>query len=155
MSSSDTGGPAFPHGPMGDSMTFEDGRTNHQYGAHPGMSLRDWFAGMAMSGMYANRNFDDMPLDEIAHVSYIQADEMLSAKEYEPVDDGDDEWTDECPICKAVDEDMRQCTICDRYVCVGCAKLCCVERDEANRMWCCGECIAKNDELFYEGKNKP
>lgn len=50
------GGPAFPHGPMGDTMHGEDGREWHQFPAGTGMSLRDWFAGMALQGMLANGN---------------------------------------------------------------------------------------------------
>lgn len=80
MSSDSTGGPAFPHGPLGDSMTFEDGRTNHQVDAHPGMSLRDWFAGMAMSGMYTNPNYNEAPTKDIAIAAYLQANEMLKER---------------------------------------------------------------------------
>ncbi len=41
------GGPAFPHGPLGDTMHGEDGRESHQFQAYSGMSLRQWYAGMA------------------------------------------------------------------------------------------------------------
>ena len=37
----DDGGPAFPHGPLGDTMHGEDGRESHQFQAWPGMSLRE------------------------------------------------------------------------------------------------------------------
>lgn len=40
-----TGGPAFPHGPLGDSIQFKDGRIAHQWPGSPGMDLIDWFAG--------------------------------------------------------------------------------------------------------------
>ena len=49
----DDGGPAFPHGPLGDSRQHEDGLISHQFAAYPGMSLRDWFAGLAMQGLIA------------------------------------------------------------------------------------------------------
>lgn len=39
------GGPAFPHGPLGDTMHGEDGRESHQFQAYPGMSLRAWLVG--------------------------------------------------------------------------------------------------------------
>lgn len=68
------GGQAFPM-PMA-----------HEYG-YEGMSLRDWFAGMAMQGMCAaNRRFDDngahisewMPAD-----AYAIADAMLAERREE------------------------------------------------------------------------
>lgn len=37
------GGPAFPHG-------------DREHGGHPGMTLRDWFAGMALAGTSADPN---------------------------------------------------------------------------------------------------
>ena len=40
-----TGGPAFPHGPLGDSIQFKDGRIAHQWPGSLGMDLIDWFAG--------------------------------------------------------------------------------------------------------------
>lgn len=51
MTKQDDGGAAFPTGPGGDSMTFEDGRTTHQFAAEPGMTLRDYFAGQAIVGL--------------------------------------------------------------------------------------------------------
>ena len=72
---------AFPHGPMGDSMTFEDGRTNWQYPGRPGMSLRDWFAGMAMQGRLADGDGDVYSEQLIAETSYCMADAMMEARE--------------------------------------------------------------------------
>lgn len=92
MSSINDGGPAFPvSGPNGD---------------HPGMSLRDWFAGQAMAAMVASYRMTthgtdpdlsspdrEMMLDknhvtgqydganEIASDAYIIADVMLAARE--------------------------------------------------------------------------
>ena len=37
MNTKDTGGPAFPETPLS--------------GGHPGMTLRDWFAGQALAGI--------------------------------------------------------------------------------------------------------
>lgn len=66
MSSSDTGGPAFPHGPT------------HQYGSHPGMSLRQWYAGMAMQGLLASETEEnDKGYSELAEMAFKQADAML------------------------------------------------------------------------------
>lgn len=36
--------PAFPHGPLGDSTQYEDGRISYQWPAGAGMSLLDYFA---------------------------------------------------------------------------------------------------------------
>lgn len=60
------GGPAFP---VLDS-TIGDGRC--------GMSLRDWFAGMAMQGLLAGGG--DYLRSDIALDSYRTADAMLAAR---------------------------------------------------------------------------
>lgn len=54
MTTPNDGGPAFPCGPAGDMMTGEDGRTWHQFPPTCGMSLRAYFAGMAMASMAGN-----------------------------------------------------------------------------------------------------
>jgi len=67
----DNGGPAFPV-PMSDAC---------------GMSLRDWFAGMAICGMWSartvpskrNREKANEGLD-LAICAYEQADDMLEAR---------------------------------------------------------------------------
>ena len=73
---------AFPCGPMGDSMTFEDGRTTHQYPAQPGMSLRDWFAGMALQGLSEPQDVGCSAeyYKRIAEKSYQIANEMMEAR---------------------------------------------------------------------------
>ena len=68
------GGPAFPN------------EGNDHYGAgathsHDGMSLRDWYRGMALIGLLANRDSARMNADEIALETQIQADAMLVARE--------------------------------------------------------------------------
>lgn len=89
MSNDNTGGPAFPHGPLGDSITFEDGRTNHQVDAHPGMSLRDWFAGMAMQGLLAAEIGDNVSgYEDLAEMAFKQADSMIANRAI--IDDGKD-----------------------------------------------------------------
>lgn len=48
-----------------------------------GMSLRDWFAGMALEGALANC-YDDMPpsaMPAVAKLAYDQADAMLAERE--------------------------------------------------------------------------
>jgi hypothetical protein len=88
------GGPAFPHGPLGDSITFDDGRTSHQWPACAGMTLRDWFAGQALNGSLASQNpksfwafagnpdetNSDKAKKGIAVLCYEIADAMLKAR---------------------------------------------------------------------------
>ncbi len=45
-----------------------------------GMSMRDWFAGMALAGLCANPN-RDMVRSEFASASYKQADAMIAERE--------------------------------------------------------------------------
>ena len=46
----------------------------------PGMSLRDWFAGMAMMGIYANASSRIFKQEEIASDAYRAADLMLEVR---------------------------------------------------------------------------
>ena len=84
----DNGGPAFPHGPMGSSFTSETGITTHQFDAHPGMSLREYFAAQALNGFCSNPeifrrnqlNTDSIlhvKLDDLYNMAYRIADEMI------------------------------------------------------------------------------
>jgi hypothetical protein len=46
-----------------------------------GMSLRDWFAGMAMQGMLASEPPNvGQPFDKVAYWAYQQANEMMEAR---------------------------------------------------------------------------
>lgn len=72
MSNDNTGGPAFPierHLPDSNECYY-------------GMSLRDWFAGMAMQGFSANASDTclDWDFNMTARLSYEQADKMLEAR---------------------------------------------------------------------------
>lgn len=77
------GGPAFPHGPLGMSFTGEDGYTSHQCPASEGMSLRDYFAGQAASGLLADPNLYNGPNwpSLSAGDCYKFADAMLAERE--------------------------------------------------------------------------
>lgn len=76
------GGPAFGHAAYGPSDDFT--------GA-PGMSLRDWFAGMALQGLVATGKSISLEADDIpeqvtyetlaARRSYKIADAMLKARQ--------------------------------------------------------------------------
>lgn len=67
-----SGGPAFP-----------TASTEHSCG-DDGMSLRDWFAGMALSGMqsgyWANAEMSGVSPDMFARDAYQQADAMLGER---------------------------------------------------------------------------
>lgn len=66
MSKPDNGGPAFP-GPVG---------------YHPGMSLRDYFAGQALAAMLTHDEaFDDLGETTVAQMAYDQADAMLAVRQ--------------------------------------------------------------------------
>jgi len=72
MSKQDTGGPAFPE------RTFElDGQHNYVYSDENGMTLRDYFAGRALAGLYT----EDMTEADIGKGCYAIADAMLKARE--------------------------------------------------------------------------
>jgi hypothetical protein len=72
MSEIDTGNPAFP-------IT-----TGHSV-YHPGMSLRDWLAGQALSGIlagyWANPELSALTEDVLAQQAYQAADAMLAARQ--------------------------------------------------------------------------
>lgn len=79
MSARNDGGPAAP-APVFD----KDG---YVVGGHPGMTLRDWFAGQALAGMATGRDWStrgDADMSMLAEQAYIIADAMLAAREVKP-----------------------------------------------------------------------
>jgi hypothetical protein len=64
------GGPAFPHREL---------NSDGQYEFSPGVSLRDWFAGLAMQGLLVHD--DEGVISESARDAYRYADAMLKARE--------------------------------------------------------------------------
>lgn len=66
--SQNSGGPAFP---VQSDPLLLDGST--------GMTLRDWFAGMALSGLLAPALNVHVP--EMAEAAYRMADAMLTARD--------------------------------------------------------------------------
>jgi len=82
MNTPQDGGPAFPVAIMG---RLADGQpmTGYDFGVQ-GMSLRDWFAGMALQGYMAYSHPDSVmgTFPKVsAKVAYQCADEMLAARE--------------------------------------------------------------------------
>lgn len=59
----DDGGAAFP-----------------EQGVHGGMSLRDWFAGMAMQGILAWGSGKSLTPEQVAEDAYDTADAMIEAR---------------------------------------------------------------------------
>jgi hypothetical protein len=81
------GGPAFPTAP-----------TDMKCGTF-GMTLRDWFAGMAMSGILGS-DLDATTVSEtVATIAYHQADAMLAAREPSVEESEWVPWSGgECPV---------------------------------------------------------
>lgn len=52
-------------------------------GPRPGMELRDWFAGMALSGLLANPKNDEMDNDDLVTICYSTADDMMEMRDQE------------------------------------------------------------------------
>ena len=78
MSDKDTGGPAFPR-----AVREADGSTTYWHG----MTLRDYFAAMAMQGLLANprqlepRDSDTGTVADVyAYEAYVCADAMLKER---------------------------------------------------------------------------
>ena len=81
MSEINDGGPAFPCGPSGMSISYDDGRTEHQYPGSSGMSLRDWLAGQVLQGLASDTAYIwNRTNEEVATASYDMADAMLKAR---------------------------------------------------------------------------
>ena len=79
MSATNDGGPAFP-----TKREAHDPRTIG-WSMQEGMTLRDWFAGMALQGEVANPSAklfeaDSITFDDLAGDCYRIADAMLAAR---------------------------------------------------------------------------
>lgn len=84
------GGLAFPGtrwqqvGTVADHGFSDDDTPTFDHVTHPGMSLRDWFAGQAMAGLYAGRGgqaIQERHFGEDARLAYAAADAMIAARE--------------------------------------------------------------------------
>jgi hypothetical protein len=73
------GGPAFPQPESHGQQQLPNGTWEQEY-SYPeqGMSLRDWFAGMAMQGFMSNSMNGPRPLDYLAKCCYEVADAMIA-----------------------------------------------------------------------------
>lgn len=81
INSPNDGGPAFPSPPAIQRLRGECEVAQW----NPGLSLRDYFAGMALQGYLAGRNNDDRDTHrpEVAFSCYQYADAMLKARSVE------------------------------------------------------------------------
>jgi hypothetical protein len=77
MSERNDGGPAFPH--EADYVRNDKGGFDLLIEHHPGMTLRDWFAGQALVGIALLDT--TMSFDDDAVTCYKFADAMLKARE--------------------------------------------------------------------------
>ena len=68
--SKDDGGPVFPRHSPG----------HRERAAHPGMSLRDYLAGQAVTGIILHPHATDGSPLECARVAYLIADAMIKAR---------------------------------------------------------------------------
>ena len=73
MTKINDGGPAFPrpYSSTGDGMSVY---------SQSGMTLRDWFAGQALTGLLTIDHPLSVTIDGLASESYQYADAMLSAR---------------------------------------------------------------------------
>ncbi len=70
------------------SAPFDDGGPiasslgNGQVSVTPtgGLSMRDWFAGTALTGLLASDADQNLPADRVAQWAYDQADAMIAAR---------------------------------------------------------------------------
>lgn len=69
MTTKDTSGPAFPH------SKDERSAWTKQY---PGLSKREYFAGLAMQAIISNPKSENCTHADVATVAFAQADAMLA-----------------------------------------------------------------------------
>ena len=86
MSKPTDGGPAFPHPEYEELIKNEKGQFTGALTYHPGsqgMSLRQYYAGLAMEGLLANGASMEFTAGEIAGNSREYADELIAELEEE------------------------------------------------------------------------
>jgi hypothetical protein len=71
--SKDNSGPAFPVTPTNNSGQIGDTQF--------GLSVRQWYAGLAMQGLRNNRNYCDADRIDVAVEAFRQADAMIAEGE--------------------------------------------------------------------------
>jgi hypothetical protein len=82
MSERNDGGPAFQH--EADYVRNDKGGFDLLIEHHPGMTLRDWFAGQALTGIVyslKSSGITERDIPKMATDCYFVADAMLKARE--------------------------------------------------------------------------
>lgn len=80
MSAPNDGGPAFPSPNAGEWGFNSKNERVFCPDVTSGMTLRDWFAGMALQGFAAHPDNNDWTREEVARDSYGWADAMLAER---------------------------------------------------------------------------
>jgi hypothetical protein len=75
------GGLAFP-----SNFIKQGGPLDGVQHTSPGMSIKDWFAGMVLSGIYSRQSIETLNIDKISVIAYSQADSMIKWKSIESQD---------------------------------------------------------------------
>jgi hypothetical protein len=88
MSEIKYGGPAFPANQKSFVFDLAGGARKTILDAHPGMTLRDWFAGLAMQGIIASglavQVSEENYHNALAKLAYVNADAMIAEREVKP-----------------------------------------------------------------------
>ena len=79
MKAQDNGGPIAPT-MITRQRIAPDTISESRMDVEGGLTIRDWFAGMALQGMNANPSLDKSATKEIAREAYSMADAMLDAR---------------------------------------------------------------------------
>lgn len=89
---SSDGGPAFPvdvNYKITTPLHKDSDLVKMELGHYPGMSLRDWFAGMSLMGIQSNPGNNEQHFARDAQLAYESADAMLTARKNERTNDDD------------------------------------------------------------------
>lgn len=75
------GGPAFPRPPFTPKDSHDQfAQAGFAATGHPGMSLRDWFAGQALAGILTSDEKSEMGISDVVESSFEIADAMLERR---------------------------------------------------------------------------
>ena len=84
MSEINDGGPAFPRSRPSGYINTKDPDWEFWERQASGMTLRDWFAGQALTGILVDSRSTRMTVGEATSTAFELADSMLRAREKKP-----------------------------------------------------------------------